>query len=108
MCALLSCSTAAPCVQVGRDARAQAFLGKLDKDPTVGDIIDCTSYFEQEAEEVGGKGCDLPLIKMVGHGSGASGIRCTSWQVDALRQALRSSATALNMKLLSSCYRLSY
>lgn len=39
-------------MQVGRDQRAQAFLSKLDKDPAVGDIIDCTSYFEQEAEEV--------------------------------------------------------
>jgi hypothetical protein len=38
--------------QVGRDQRAQAFLGKLDKDRYVGDLIDCTSYFENEAEEV--------------------------------------------------------
>ncbi|KIY91626.1 hypothetical protein MNEG_16338, partial [Monoraphidium neglectum] len=47
--------------QVGRDARAQAFLGKLDKDPTVGDIIDCTSYFEQEAEEYARKGVTLSV-----------------------------------------------
>ncbi len=36
---------------MGKDARAQAFLGTLDTDRTVGDIIDCTSYFENEAEE---------------------------------------------------------
>jgi hypothetical protein len=40
--------------QVGRDARAQAFLSKLDQDPVVGGVIDCTSYYELEAEEVGG------------------------------------------------------
>lgn len=47
--------------QVGRDARAQAFLGKLDKDPSVGDVIDCTSYFEQEAEEYARKGVTLSV-----------------------------------------------
>jgi hypothetical protein len=50
--------------QVGRDARAQAFLGRLDKDPAVGDVIDCTSYFEQEAEEVG-TGCVSGLAPVV-------------------------------------------
>ena len=48
-------------LQVGRDARAQAFLGRLDRDPSVGDIIDCTSYFEQEAEEYARKGVSLSV-----------------------------------------------
>lgn len=47
--------------QVGRDSRAQAFLGRLDKDASVGDIIDCTSYFEQEAEEFARKGLTLSV-----------------------------------------------
>ncbi|KIZ02628.1 hypothetical protein MNEG_5332 [Monoraphidium neglectum] len=47
--------------QVGRDSRAQAFLGKLDKDPGAGDVIDCTSYFEQEAEEYARKGVTLSV-----------------------------------------------
>ncbi|GBF92690.1 hypothetical protein Rsub_05059 [Raphidocelis subcapitata] len=47
--------------QVGRDARAQAFLSKLDQDPGVGDIIDCTSYFELEAEEFARKGVNLSV-----------------------------------------------
>lgn len=38
-------------MQVGKDGRAQAFLSTLDKDPAVGALIDCTSYFEMEAEE---------------------------------------------------------
>jgi hypothetical protein len=46
-------------VQVGRDQRAQAFLEKLDTDPAVGDSIDCTSYYEMEAEEYKKKGVDL-------------------------------------------------
>ena len=50
-----------PRPQVGRDARAQAFLGRLDRDPSVGDIIDCTSYFEQEAEEYARKGVNLSV-----------------------------------------------
>ncbi|GAQ83863.1 hypothetical protein KFL_001650160 [Klebsormidium nitens] len=55
--------------QVGRDQRAQAFLERLDNHPEVGDIIDCTSYFELEAEEFRKKGVDLTphlwLVKMM-------------------------------------------
>ena len=29
--------------QVGKDLKARDFLGKLDEDPSIGDIIDCTS-----------------------------------------------------------------
>ena len=38
--------------QVGNDTKARAFLGKLDTDPTVGDMVDCTSNFEQEQQEM--------------------------------------------------------
>jgi hypothetical protein len=55
--------------QVGRDQRAQHFLEKLDKSPEVGDIIDCTSYYELEAEEFKRKGIDMTveiwLVKMM-------------------------------------------
>jgi hypothetical protein len=37
--------------QVGKDPRAQAYLAELDNHPEVGSLIDCTSYFELEAEE---------------------------------------------------------
>lgn len=47
--------------QVGRDQRAQHFLEKLDKSPEVGDIIDCTSYYELEAEEFKRKGIDMTV-----------------------------------------------
>ncbi len=45
--------------QVGKDQRAQKFLGTLDNDPIVGKMIDCTSYYEFEAEEYKRKGVDL-------------------------------------------------
>lgn len=55
--------------QVGKDARAQAFLARLDNDPDVGGSIDCTSYFEMEAEEYRRKGVQLTpeawLVKMM-------------------------------------------
>ena len=38
--------------QVGNDVRAREFLGKLDTDPTVGNMVDCTSNFEQEQQEM--------------------------------------------------------
>jgi len=38
--------------QVGNDLKAQEFLGKLDEDPTIGDIIDCTSNYEVESAEM--------------------------------------------------------
>lgn len=52
--------------QVGKDTEAQAFLEKLDTDRHVGDLVDCTSYFELEAEEYKKKGVILtPEIWMV-------------------------------------------
>lgn len=55
--------------QVGKDQRAQAFLAKLDQNRDVGDIIDCTSYYELEAEEFKRKGIDMTvelwLVKMM-------------------------------------------
>ncbi|RYN60430.1 hypothetical protein AA0118_g6086 [Alternaria tenuissima] len=38
--------------QVGNDTTARAFLGKLDEDPEVGPMVDCTSNFENEQEEM--------------------------------------------------------
>jgi len=45
--------------QVGRDVRTQRFLAGLDSDPDVGSNIDCTSYYEMEAEEFLAKGINL-------------------------------------------------
>lgn len=54
--------------QVGKDARAQKFLAEIDNDPVVGSMVDCTSYFEMEAEECSRKGVELTpemwLLKM--------------------------------------------
>lgn len=38
--------------QVGNDVKAREFLGKLDSDATVGSMVDCTSNFEQEQQEM--------------------------------------------------------
>jgi len=38
--------------QVGNDQAAREFLGKLDADPTVGAMVDCTSNYETESEEM--------------------------------------------------------
>ncbi|KAF1957879.1 hypothetical protein CC80DRAFT_35518 [Byssothecium circinans] len=38
--------------QVGNDEMAKKFLGKLDEDPTVGHLVDCTSNFENEQDEM--------------------------------------------------------
>lgn len=38
--------------QIGNDQKAQAFLGELDNHPVVGGLIDCTSNFEAEQEEM--------------------------------------------------------
>ncbi|KAH7424584.1 hypothetical protein KP509_11G014300 [Ceratopteris richardii] len=45
--------------QVGRDAKTQKFLESLDKDPTVGGMVDCTSYYEMEEEEFARNGVPL-------------------------------------------------
>ncbi|KAF3931935.1 hypothetical protein ABW20_dc0101229 [Dactylellina cionopaga] len=38
--------------QVGNDLGAREFLGKLDKNPKIGHLIDCTSNYEVEADEM--------------------------------------------------------
>ncbi|KAL9105768.1 MAG: hypothetical protein Q9227_009116 [Pyrenula ochraceoflavens] len=38
--------------QVGNDLKAREFLGKLDEEPGFGDIVDCTSNFEVEQDEM--------------------------------------------------------
>jgi hypothetical protein len=38
--------------QVGNDLKAREFLGKLDIEPGIGDIVDCTSNFEVEQDEM--------------------------------------------------------
>ena len=38
-------------LQVGLDAKAQAFLSRLDNDSKVGKMVDCTSAYELEQEE---------------------------------------------------------
>jgi len=45
--------------QVGKDQKAQAFLGTLDKHPEIGAMVDATSYYELEAEECARKGVTL-------------------------------------------------
>ena len=55
--------------QVGTDQRAQAFLGQLDNDPEIGNLVDATSYYELEAEEMKRKGVTLTpelwLVKLL-------------------------------------------
>ncbi|OGM43068.1 transcription factor RfeF [Aspergillus bombycis] len=38
--------------QVGNDAKARDFLSSLDEDPSIGNLIDCTSNFEVEQDEM--------------------------------------------------------
>ncbi|KAL2835125.1 hypothetical protein BDW59DRAFT_137159 [Aspergillus cavernicola] len=38
--------------QVGNDTKARDFLGSLDNDPSLGSLIDCTSNFEVEQDEM--------------------------------------------------------
>ena len=38
--------------QVGNDLRAREFLGKLDVEPGIGELVDCTSNFEVEQDEM--------------------------------------------------------
>lgn len=42
--------------QIGNDKRAQAYLQKLDTDPDIGSLIDCTSNFELESTQYAKKG----------------------------------------------------
>lgn len=45
--------------QVGNDIKAREFLAKLDEDPVVGKIIDSTSNYENESEEMQRQGVNL-------------------------------------------------
>ena len=38
--------------QVGNDLKAREFLGKLDSEPGIGELVDCTSNFEVEQDEM--------------------------------------------------------
>jgi hypothetical protein len=54
--------------QVGKDTGAHRYLAALDSHPVVGGMVDCTSYYEMEAEEFMRKGVELTpelwLLKM--------------------------------------------
>lgn len=55
--------------QVGNDLRARDFLAQLDTDPEVGAMVDCTSNFEVEQDEMAKQGVVLDpstwLVKMM-------------------------------------------
>ncbi|KAK9476016.1 hypothetical protein V1514DRAFT_338236 [Lipomyces japonicus] len=55
--------------QVGSDLKAREFLGKLDSDPQVGSLVDCTSNFEVEQDEMARVGVQLTpetwLVKLL-------------------------------------------
>jgi len=55
--------------QVGNDLKAREFLAKLDEDPVVGKIIDSTSNYENESEEMQRQGVNLTpelwLVKLL-------------------------------------------
>ncbi|KIW00041.1 hypothetical protein, variant [Verruconis gallopava] len=55
--------------QVGNDLKAREFLGKLDEDPVVGRLVDCTSNYENESEEMQRQGVNLTpelwLVKLL-------------------------------------------
>ncbi|TID18952.1 hypothetical protein E6O75_ATG06073 [Venturia nashicola] len=55
--------------QVGNDQKAREFLGKLDEDPSIGQLIDCTSNYENESEEMQKQGVnltpDLWIVKLL-------------------------------------------
>ncbi|KAL2912245.1 hypothetical protein HK105_208236 [Polyrhizophydium stewartii] len=45
--------------QVGTDEFAQRFLSRIDQDPSVGGMVDCTSNYEMESEEMLRRGAEL-------------------------------------------------
>uniref|UniRef100_A0A060T330 ARAD1A06182p n=1 Tax=Blastobotrys adeninivorans TaxID=409370 RepID=A0A060T330_BLAAD len=55
--------------QVGNDLKAREFLSKLDSDRDVGGMVDCTSNFEVEQDEMARQGVDLSpsmwIVKML-------------------------------------------
>ncbi|GAA5988158.1 hypothetical protein JCM5350_002203 [Sporobolomyces pararoseus] len=54
---------------VGNDMGARKFLEEIDKDPSIGGLVDCTSSFEMEADDMMKVGVDLTpelwLIKLL-------------------------------------------
>lgn len=54
---------------VGNDMGARKFLEEIDKDPSVGGLVDCTGNFEQEADDMMKVGVDLTpelwLVKLL-------------------------------------------
>ncbi|KAK9486646.1 hypothetical protein V1527DRAFT_463064 [Lipomyces starkeyi] len=67
--------------QVGNDLGARKFLASLDSDPTVGSMVDCTSNFEVEQDEMAKMGVTLTpdtwvvklLLVSVGPGMSSTG-----------------------------------
>ncbi|POY72843.1 hypothetical protein BMF94_4098 [Rhodotorula taiwanensis] len=55
--------------QIGNDLKARAYLEEIDAHPEVGDLVDCTSNFENEQEDLAKQGVDLTpelwLVKML-------------------------------------------
>lgn len=55
--------------QVGNDMKAREFLARLDTDPVVGKMVDCTSNFEIEEQEMAQAGVKLEpatwIVKMM-------------------------------------------
>ncbi|KAF8421056.1 hypothetical protein EV426DRAFT_610531 [Tirmania nivea] len=45
--------------QIGNDKKAQAYLHKIDTDPDIGSLIDCTSNFELESTQYAKKGLTI-------------------------------------------------
>lgn len=55
--------------QVGNDMQARAFLEEIDVHPQIGDLVDCTSNYENEADDMLKSGVDLTpelwLVKLL-------------------------------------------
>ncbi|GAA5962305.1 hypothetical protein JCM8115_004288 [Rhodotorula mucilaginosa] len=55
--------------QIGNDLKARQYLEEIDSHPEVGDLVDCTSNFENEQEDLAKQGVDLTpelwLVKML-------------------------------------------
>lgn len=55
--------------QVGNDQKAREFLGKIDEDPAIGQLVDCTSNYENESDEMQKQGVnltpDLWIVKLL-------------------------------------------
>ncbi|PRQ70903.1 hypothetical protein AAT19DRAFT_10443 [Rhodotorula toruloides] len=55
--------------QIGNDMKARAFLEEIDSHPEVGGLVDCTSNYENEADDLAKQGVELTpelwLIKLL-------------------------------------------